>query len=95
MRRHFLWRRTTSRHVDCRHVGVWLQSYLDGELDDVRQRDVSRHLRNCRRCGMEASIYVGLKASLRRTVPTPDERASLNRLRNFAERLAGGNVDLA
>lgn len=95
MRRHFLWRRTASQHVDCRHVGAWLQSYLDGELDGVRHRDVSRHLRDCRRCGMEASTYRELKASLRRSVPTPEETASLNRLRDFAERLVAGDVDLS
>ncbi len=93
MRRHFLWRRAASRHVDCQSVGAWLQSYLDGELDGVRQRHVSRHLADCRRCGMEASTYRQLRASLRRRVPTLEEAASLNRLRDFAERLAAGDVD--
>jgi anti-sigma factor RsiW len=94
MRRHSLWRRAVSRQVDCRHVGAWLQSYLDGELDDARHRDVARHLKDCRRCGMEASTYRALKASVRRSVPTLEETASLHRLREFAERLAAGAIDL-
>lgn len=90
-----MWRRAASRQVDCRHVGAWLQAYLDGELDDVRHRAVSRHLRDCRRCGIEASTYRELKASLRQGVPAVQETASLNRLREFAERLAAGEVDVA
>lgn len=93
MRPHFWWRRAAGRQVDCRHVGAWLQAYLDGELDDARSRSVSRHLKDCRRCGMEASTYRELKASLRRGAPSLDEIESLDRLRDFAERLANGELD--
>lgn len=94
MRLHFLWRRAASQQVDCRHVGAWLQTYLDGELDDARRGAVSRHLRDCRRCGMEAATYRELKGSLRRGVPTLNEAESLDRLRDFAQRLAAGELDL-
>ena len=94
MRHHFLWRRSASNAVDCRHVGAWLQAYLDGELDEARSESVSRHLEDCRRCGMEASTYRELKASLRRGTPTLDEIAPLDRLRDFAQRLAAGEVDV-
>jgi anti-sigma factor RsiW len=89
-------RRRGAGNVDCRHVGAWLQAYLDGELDPTRHGAVHRHLKDCRRCGMEASAYRELKASLRRGAPTPpDEIASLDRLRDFAQRLAAGEVDVS
>lgn len=94
MRLSFLWRRAARRQVDCRHVGAWLQAYLDGELDDARSGSVSRHLKDCRRCGMEASTYRELKASVRRGAPTLNEIESLDRLRHFAERLAAGDAGL-
>lgn len=88
------WRRAAvAGPVDCQHVGKWLQSYLDGELDDVRSSAVSRHLEDCRRCGMEATAYRELKASLQRGAPPIAEAESMARLRRFAEQLAAGEID--
>lgn len=95
MRRSLLWRRAAAGQLDCRRAGAWLQAYLDGELDRARHRAVARHLRECRRCGMEAATYRELRSSLRRGPRTHDEAASVVRLRDFAERLAAGDVDLA
>ncbi len=95
MRRRFVWRHATVRQVDCRHVGAWLQAYLDNELDQARHHSVSRHLRQCRRCGMELSDYRQLQAALRRGAPAISEAAAVNRLRDFAERLAAGGIDFA
>jgi anti-sigma factor RsiW len=89
----FLWRGAASRPVDCRRVGAWLQAYLDGEIDDLRSRAVSRHLRDCRRCGMEAETYRELKASLQRGASPVTETESIERLRRFAEQLAAGEID--
>lgn len=80
--------------VRCKEVGRLLQSYLDGEVDELRARQVSRHLEDCRRCGLAAETYVEIKQALRRSAgPVPDE--ALNRLRAFGEQLAEGWEPLA
>lgn len=75
----------------CRDVGKVLQSYLDGELDEVLARRVTRHLEMCRRCGMSAETYVAIKEALRRSTGSPPQDA-LDRLRAFGEQLAEGWV---
>lgn len=75
----------------CREVGKVLQSYLDGELDEVLARRVTRHLEMCRRCGMSAETYVAIKRALRRSAGSPPQDA-LDRLRAFGEQLAEGSV---
>lgn len=72
--------------LTCHEVAALLQSYLDGETDEVTVGRVRRHLVDCRRCGMEEATYVALKESLARRA-APDAEA-LERLRAFAERLA-------
>ncbi|MGH2686466.1 MAG: anti-sigma factor family protein [Actinomycetota bacterium] len=77
------------RMPSCKEVGRLLQSYLDGELDDLRTQQVARHLEVCLRCGLEASTYREIKQSLRRRgEDLPPE--SLERLRDFGRRLAAG-----
>jgi len=72
--------------MNCMQVGRRLQRYLDGDLDDLTARRIMRHLEDCRRCGMEASAYTEIKASLaRRAVDVPD--AAVTRLRAFGEQL--------
>jgi anti-sigma factor RsiW len=75
----------------CREVGKVLQSYLDGELDEVLARRVTRHLEMCRRCGMSVETYVAIKQALRRSAGSPSQDA-LERLRAFGEQLAEGWV---
>lgn len=82
------WRREELR---CKEVGRLLQSYLDGEIDELRARQVARHLEECRRCGMDAETYAEIKQALRRSAsPLPED--ALGRLRAFGEQLAEGWV---
>lgn len=72
--------------ASCRQVGRLLQSYLDGEVDDLTARRVARHLELCRRCGLEASAYAEIKKALaRRCPPVPGD--AHERLRRLAEQL--------
>jgi hypothetical protein len=76
--------------MDCAEVGKVVQSYLDSELDDETARMVSAHLDECRRCGLEASVYRDLKAALaHRTDPSPE---SVDRLRSFGHRIVAGEM---
>ncbi|MGH9185186.1 MAG: anti-sigma factor family protein [Acidimicrobiales bacterium] len=79
-------RRRADRPMNCRQVGRRLQTYLDGELDDLTARRIMRHLDDCRRCGMEAAAYTQLKASIARRADEPPDDA-IDRLRAFGERL--------
>ncbi len=81
-----------SRRLDCHQVGEILQTYLDGELDERAAGRVAEHLDDCRRCGLEAETYEQLKRSLRRERPDI-EAAPVQRLREFGERLARGELD--
>lgn len=72
--------------ASCIHVARVLQAYLDGQVDEVTARRVSRHLEICRRCGLEAATYTEIKRALgHRTEPPPAE--SVNRLQEFASQL--------
>jgi anti-sigma factor RsiW len=64
-----------------------LQSYLDGQTDEVTTGRVAKHLEACRRCGLEATTYREIKAALARSA-APVDRASLERLRAFGFSLA-------
>lgn len=83
------WRR--SEELRCRDVGKVLQSYLDGEIDEVLAHRVVQHLEMCRRCGMTAQAYTSIKQALRRSGESPPEDA-ISRLRAFGEQLADGWV---
>ncbi|MGH9229989.1 MAG: anti-sigma factor family protein [Acidimicrobiales bacterium] len=83
------WRLHTvvDRPLTCREVGKLLQRYLDGETDEGATAKVAEHLEDCRRCGLEASIYREIKASLaRQTTVLPE--TTLARLRRFGQQLA-------
>ncbi len=72
--------------ASCLEVRRALQSYLDGEVDEVTARRVARHLEACRRCGLEASTYAEIKRALgERSSEVPPDAVA--RLRQFAERL--------
>ncbi len=75
--------------MSCHQVGEVLQQYLDGHIDADRARRIEEHLEECRRCGMEADTYERIKATLAARRPeVPAE--SVDRLREFGERLARG-----
>jgi predicted anti-sigma-YlaC factor YlaD len=83
------WRRhnVADRPLTCREVGKLLQRYLDGDTDEHATAKVAEHLDDCRRCGLEASIYREIKASLARQADVLPE-TTLARLRRFGEQLA-------
>ncbi len=63
-----------------------LQRYLDEELPELRAAQVRAHLRDCRRCGLQAELYAEVKAAVRRrSEPLPPD--SIERLRAFADGL--------
>jgi anti-sigma factor RsiW len=84
-----LWAR---RPLTCPEVGRLLQRYLDDEIDELKAQRISRHLEDCRRCGMKAETYSAIKESLREHRPSvPPETVA--RLRDFGERLAAEGGD--
>jgi anti-sigma factor RsiW len=84
-----MWRRMrgSAEVASCREVGQVLQSYLDSELDELAAHRIARHLELCRRCGMEASTYAGIKASLARNGAHAAHQDAVIRLREFGQRL--------
>lgn len=80
---------TVSR-VRCMQTMRLLQSYLDGNLDELEARRVAAHLEDCRRCGLEISVYREIKGALRRHEPSV-ETVTLQRLRHFSRHLAEGD----
>lgn len=84
-----LWNETTSR-ASCMRTMRILQTYLDGGLDDLTARRVAAHLEECRRCGLESSVYREIKAALRANNRPVDPQA-LDRLRRFGEQLTGND----
>jgi predicted anti-sigma-YlaC factor YlaD len=85
-----MWRRMrgSAEIASCREVGQLLQSYLDGEVvDELAAHRITRHLELCRRCGMEASTYAEIKASLARNGAHATHLDAVMRLREFGQRL--------
>ncbi|KQX30699.1 hypothetical protein ASD97_12700 [Streptomyces sp. Root63] len=71
--------------MNCMQVGRVLQSYLDGETDEVTARRVAAHLEDCRRCGLEASVYRELHDALARRAEPGG--GAVERLRAFGASL--------
>jgi anti-sigma factor RsiW len=78
--------RGTKEMASCMQVMRVLQSYLDGQTDEVTAQRVAAHLDACRRCGLEAATYREIKASLARRA-TPVDPDAVDRLRAFGARL--------
>lgn len=85
------WARRLRRREEasCAEVARVLQTYLDGQVDDLTARRVGRHLDHCRRCGLESETYMAIKDALSRRSHDVDP-AALDRLRSFGEHLAEG-----
>ncbi|MDA8354946.1 MAG: zf-HC2 domain-containing protein [Actinomycetota bacterium] len=81
--------RAAPSRLACMRTMRVLQSYLDGTLADLPARRVAEHLEECRRCGLEASVYVEIKGALSRHDRGVDPQA-LDRLRQFGELLSSG-----
>lgn len=69
------------RRMTCMQVARVLQRCLDGETDEVTAQRVAAHVEDCRRCGLEITVYREIKNSLARQ-EMPDETA-MARLRAF------------
>ncbi|MBN9098194.1 MAG: zf-HC2 domain-containing protein [Pseudonocardia sp.] len=77
-----------TRMARCLRTSRVLQSYLDGELDDLpAAARVVEHLEECRRCGLHAATYRAIKQALRSGRHDVDDLA-LRRLRAFSQALA-------
>ena len=85
-------RRWRAPEATCAEVAQVLQTYLDGQLDDLSARRVRRHLEKCRRCGLEFETYEAIKEAIARRAERIDPDA-LDRLRKFGERLAENGPD--
>lgn len=81
------------RQLDCHEVGETLQRYLDGEIDAERAHRIEAHLELCVLCGLEVAAYQRIKATLAAQRPAVSAE-SVQRLREFGERLARGEVSI-
>lgn len=72
--------------LSCLELLSILQSHLDGYLDDLTAQKANAHLEACRRCGMEASVYLQIKKALR-VMASGIPEDLLQRLENFVRRL--------
>lgn len=77
-------------HLSCVEVGLLMQRFLDGEIDDeVRVTAIAAHLDVCPPCEHESEVYSQIKAALERGRP-PIDPAAVDRLRDFGKRLSNG-----
>ena len=76
-----------STKMNCREVGLRVQSYLDGELDERRMNGIRAHLAACVDCGLEADVFLKIKTDLAQTAHPTDVEA-LTRLREFSEQIS-------
>ncbi len=90
-----MWRRMhgSTEIASCREVRHVLQSYLDGELDELAAHRITRHLDLCRRCGVQATTFAEIKAALSRTAERPVDSPTVARLRAFGEGLVSGHPE--
>lgn len=72
--------------TSCLQTRRHLQRFLDGELDATLAARITRHLQDCRACGLEADVYQEIKTSVRRQAAAPSADA-LERLSAFAATL--------
>jgi anti-sigma factor RsiW len=86
VKRHKSVRETVREMRTCHEVAKWLQSYLDGELDESGIARVEDHLETCMRCGLEFDTYARIKLALHES-PVIHDDVALERLRHFADEL--------
>ncbi len=76
-----------SEMIRCFRTSRVLQSYLDGEADDLTAARVADHLEECRRCYLRARTYRAITLALRSGSRNVDDLA-LRRLRAFSHSMA-------
>jgi anti-sigma factor RsiW len=74
-----------SEMARCYRTSRALQRYLVGEADELTATRIAEHLKECRRCGLQATTYRAIKRALRGH--DVDELA-LRRLRSLNRSLA-------
>lgn len=79
--------RIFQRDMSCQQVEAVLQQYLDDELEATEVPKVLKHLEACKDCGLEATMYTRIKASLVNHQDSPTED-SMARIRALARELA-------
>lgn len=79
------------KSVNCREVGLRLQSYLDGEIDAGRAGQIRAHLDDCVACGLEADAFVKIKKDLN-AQSVPADSDALARLRDFSAQIAANSA---
>lgn len=67
--------------ISCEEVIERLFTYLDGELDDVSQATIERHLEHCRDCFTRAEFERRLRARVADSVSTPAPEELRQRVR--------------
>lgn len=77
--------------LNCREVGLRLQSYLDGEIDPERADQIRAHLDDCVACGLDADAFVKIKKDLS-ALTVPADSDALSRLREFGAQIAANSV---
>jgi len=72
--------------ASCIQVARVIQRYLDDQLDEGTAQDVVRHLKACRRCGLDVDSYRAMKFTLAQSSrAAPPER--VERLTSFVAQL--------
>ena len=80
------------RGISCDEAMQFLQSYLDGEVEDATGRKVAAHLDVCEMCELESSVYDSIKSSLS-SLDRPIDPEVLARLKRFTETVANADAD--
>ncbi len=72
--------------TSCLQTRRLLQRYLDGETGADLAARITRHLRACRACGLEAVTYRAIKTAIARSASLPPAPV-VDRLTAFAQSL--------
>lgn len=71
--------------ISCEEVIERLFAYLDGELEDVSQETIDRHLAHCRDCFTRAEFEKRLRARVAKSVSTTAPQRLRTRVRFLLE----------
>ncbi len=84
--------RPTRASRECREAARWAEAYLDGELPTEHWPLLEEHLRRCAACGMHLEFAARIRIALAHPhAGSAEAPEALDRLRDFAHRLADGS----
>lgn len=77
-----------SKHDDirCEEVIVHLLSYLDGEIDAEKRRQIDHHLEECRGCFSRAEFEKALRQKVKQLGKEQSPRSLQKRLKGLVDR---------